>query len=690
MPSILVKSRDITTFVVKEGHGVKGLAEMGLESLPEQYIQPPEERMDTSIIVPEESIPVIDMSHWHDPKVADLICDAAEKWGFFQIVNHGVPTEVLKDVKDASHRFFNLPAEEKRKLLKENSPTNNVRFGTSFTPEAEKALEWKDYLSLFYVTDDEAAAFWPPVCKNQTLEFIQSSDLVVKKLLQVLVRRLNVTEINETKESLLMGSKRINLNYYPICPNPELTVGVGRHSDVSSLTILLQDDIGGLYVRKMVSDSWIHVSPISESLVINIGDALQIMSNGRYKSVEHRVVANGRKNRISVPIFVSPKPTDVIVKSLPSTLIFLKSSNYLQTPTMAPALDLPNSLDVTKLVVYEGHGVKGLADIGLQCLPEQYIQPPEERIDMSKVVSEESVPVIDMSQWHDQKVADSVCDAAEKWGFFQIVNHGVPIEVLEDVKEATHRFFELPAVEKRKYSKENSPTKSVRFGTSFTPEAEKALEWKDYLSLFYVTDDEASTFWPPVCKNQAQEFIRSSELVIKKLLQVLMRRLNVNEIDEQKESMLMGSKRINLNYYPICPNPELTIGVGRHSDVSTLTVLLQDDIGGLYVRKMDTDSWVHVPPISGSLVINVGDALQIMSNGRYKSIEHRVVANGSNGRISVPIFVNPRPADVIGPLAEVLESGEEPMYKQVLYSDYVRHFFSKGHDGKDTVEFAKI
>ncbi|KAK3037032.1 hypothetical protein RJ639_031606, partial [Escallonia herrerae] len=309
MPSILVNSRDITNFVVKEGHGVKGLAEMGLESLPEQYIQPPEGRMDTSIIVPEESVPVIDMSHWHDPKVADLICDAAEKWGFFQIVNHGVPIEVLKDVKDASHRFFNLPAEEKRKLLKENSPTNNVRFGTSFIPEAEKALEWKDYLSLFYVTDDEAAAFWPPVCKNQTLEFIQSSDLVVKKLLRVLMKRLNVTEI---KESLLMGSKRINLNYYPICPNPELTVGVGRHSDVSTLTIPLQDDIGGLYVRKKVSDSWIHVSPISGSLVINIGDALQIMSNGRYKSVEHRVVANGRKNRISVPIFVTPKPTDVI------------------------------------------------------------------------------------------------------------------------------------------------------------------------------------------------------------------------------------------------------------------------------------------------------------------------------------------------------------------------------------------
>lgn len=97
--------------------------------------------------------------------MADAICDAAEKWGFFQIINHGVPIEVLEDVKTATHRFFGLPAEEKRKYSKENSCTNNVRYGTSFSPQAEKALEWKDYLSLFYVSDDEAASRWPSQCR---------------------------------------------------------------------------------------------------------------------------------------------------------------------------------------------------------------------------------------------------------------------------------------------------------------------------------------------------------------------------------------------------------------------------------------------------------------------------------------------------------------------------------------------
>ncbi|KAI3688262.1 hypothetical protein L1987_81973 [Smallanthus sonchifolius] len=183
------------------------------------------------------------------------------------------------------------------------------------------------------------------------------------------------------------------------------------------------------------------------------------------------------------------------------------------------------------------------------------------------------------------------------------------------------------------------------------------------------------------------EYMRSSKTVVKKLLKILMNGLNVKEIDE---SILMGSKRINLNYYPKCPNLELTVGVGRHSDVSTLTVLLQDDIGGLYVRNIDSMKWVNVPPVKGSLVINVGDALQIMSNGKYKSVEHRVITNGNDNRISAPIFVNPRPSDIIGPLAEVVENGEKPMYKHVLYSDYVKHFFRKAHDGKATIDFAKV
>lgn len=171
---------------------------------------------------------------------------------------------------------------------------------------------------------------------------------------------------------------------------------------------------------------------------------------------------------------------------------------------------------------------------------------------------------------------------------------------------------------------------------------------------------------------------------------MLLRGLNVKDIDGSKESMLMGTLIVNLLHYPACPTPGLTAGAGRHSDISTITVLLQDDVGGLYIRGIDDDSWIHVTPVEEALVINIGDVLQILSNDRYKSIEHRVIVDDKRSRVSIPIFVNPEPGEVICPLREALDCGGKPIYKPVKYFDYYNYFFSKAHDGKQTIDFAKI
>ncbi|PWA89818.1 oxoglutarate/iron-dependent dioxygenase [Artemisia annua] len=120
-------------FVVNKGHGVKGLSELGPETVSYQYIQPPHERLDMGNEESnKDSILVIDMSNWEwdDPKVAQaIICDTTRKWWFFLIVNHRVPIHVLEDVKDAALKFFALLVEEKQKYSKEKSVTNSVCFG---------------------------------------------------------------------------------------------------------------------------------------------------------------------------------------------------------------------------------------------------------------------------------------------------------------------------------------------------------------------------------------------------------------------------------------------------------------------------------------------------------------------------------------------------------------------------------
>ncbi|KAK8683247.1 hypothetical protein V6N13_039312 [Hibiscus sabdariffa] len=329
----------------------------------------------------------------------------------------------------------------------------------------------------------------------------------------------------------------------------------------------------------------------------------------------------------------------------------------LTSPAAAMPRRDPNSEKTIDFVVNKGNGIKGLADTGIESVPQIYILPPEERLEPSSISTHRSIPVIDVSNWDDPGVAEAICEAAGKWGFFQIINHGVPFEALDAIKEAAHRFFGLPSEERNKYWAGNSPTETVVLKTSFAPQAETVLEWKDYLNFRCSPRDlESFPLWPSVCRDEVVKYLENAKPVIRKLLEILLK---------------------GLKEYALTP-------MDRQSPFS------YNDNGGLYVRATDDNSWIHVPPVNGALVINVGDILQITSNDRYKSIEHRVVANGSKDRVSVPIFVIPGADAVVGPMPEVLQSGEQPLYKEVVFSDYLKHFFSSKHDGKKTLDFARI
>ncbi|KAF2542080.1 hypothetical protein F2Q68_00029096 [Brassica cretica] len=170
----------ITDFVVNQRHGVKGLVDIiSPKTLPPCYIQLPEKRVTTEKLIMEAAttgkgalsapvIPVIDVSDWKNPNVAEEICEAAATLGFFQIVNHGVSLDEQNELRAAGRGFFDLPTEEKKRYWEGSSVSDTAWYMTSFNPYKEAKLEWRDYLKFEYLSDQvDFAATWPTVCREK-------------------------------------------------------------------------------------------------------------------------------------------------------------------------------------------------------------------------------------------------------------------------------------------------------------------------------------------------------------------------------------------------------------------------------------------------------------------------------------------------------------------------------------------
>uniref|UniRef100_A0A7N0RFB3 Fe2OG dioxygenase domain-containing protein n=1 Tax=Kalanchoe fedtschenkoi TaxID=63787 RepID=A0A7N0RFB3_KALFE len=352
-----------------------------------------------------------------------------------------------------------------------------------------------------------------------------------------------------------------------------------------------------------------------------------------------------------------------------------------------------------------GHGVKGLADRAVPKVPQKYVRPPHERIveharrgptpphlydQLHQPISLKAL--LDGSDDDREVVVDKIVRAAEALGYFQVVDHGVPIELLEAVKCSIHEFFQQRAEEKLVHS----TGKIATYRTSYVSEKEPVWDWRDSLTLSYTNDAEAMENWPTVCKEIMLEYMKASSKMSATLVEALLGKLG-GTVDERRFEGLTGHKVVHMNYYPPCPNPELTTGTRCHSDKSLITALLQDRVGGLSV-KAATDvygvkkgDWIDVPPVEGALVINVGDVMQILSNGRYKSPEHRVRTSRNSSRISVAVFTNPVMSENIGPLPQTItEANGVAFYREFVYKDYLVNYVTTVHTGKRPLDFAEI
>ncbi|CAI9101714.1 OLC1v1039106C1 [Oldenlandia corymbosa var. corymbosa] len=335
-------------------------------------------------------------------------------------------------------------------------------------------------------------------------------------------------------------------------------------------------------------------------------------------------------------------------------------------------------------------GVKGLVDSGIAKIPKIFICPPKNHhqtinpID-GMIKSPLKLPIINLDGF-DQKgdggrraeIVDEIRRAMETWGFFQLVNHGVPAAVLADLLRSTKEFQEQPQEEKMEYYSRDH-TRKVKYYSTGDLYLTKTAQWKDTLSFdFEDTTKMELESLPQICREEIGVYINSLNDLKNVLSELISEALGLGS-DHLESLECLKIRRLLCHYYPPCPEPDLTMGILKHSDPYFLTILLQDHIPGFQV--FHDNQWLDVPPLEGSLLINGGDMLQLITNGKFKSVEHRVIAGRVGPRISAACFLYPNGKNQIkpyGPLKELVSADNPPKYRETSFSEYVQYYASRG------------
>ncbi|KAL6651930.1 hypothetical protein ACP70R_010855 [Stipagrostis hirtigluma subsp. patula] len=283
-----------------------------------------------------------------------------------------------------------------------------------------------------------------------------------------------------------------------------------------------------------------------------------------------------------------------------------------------------------------------------------------------------ALPVVDLAPFFagDEggiaRATEAVRDACRTHGFFRAINHGVPAELMARALELSATFFALPDEEKAKSrpaegSKAPLPAGYARQPANSADKNEYVLVFDPKLG-FNVYPAEPAGFREVVeeCFGKLRELGLLIQEILNECMCPPLGFLKDFNSDRSFDFM------VALRYFPA--TEEENNGLSKHEDGNCITFVFQDDVGGLEVLK-DGD-WVPAQPVDGSIIVNIGDVIQVMSNNKLKSATHRVVRKPVH-RHSFAFFFTIHGDKWVEPLPEfTAKIGEAPRYRGFLYSEY--------------------
>jgi len=274
----------------------------------------------------------------------------------------------------------------------------------------------------------------------------------------------------------------------------------------------------------------------------------------------------------------------------------------------------------------------------------------------------------------------------EDYGFAVIADHGIPDALIAEAEDKARAFFALPDEVKRKYHIAGGG--GARGYTPFgieTAKGAKAFDLKEFWHVGRELPDGhpfrnhmADNVWPEEVPSFRDTFLALYDAFDRtglKILKAIARYLGVAE-DYFVDTVRDGNSVMRLLHYPpIAGEPGSNVRAGAHEDINTITLLLGAEEAGLELLTSD-GRWIPVSPKPGELVVNIGDMLQRLTNGKLRSTTHRVVnpppERRGRSRYSMPFFLHFRSDFLIEALPGTVPAGEEPKWPPITANDYLQ------------------